>query len=121
MLNHQRGFAMTSGGRFGVALHGRNDNPVATPTSPRGTQQEATFTGGFLQVDFHWTDWAIVTLRGETIARGSGYTPLPDETSTSFYPGLQLFFRERFKVSFEYALRGDRRLDAAGLQAEVAF
>lgn len=105
---------------YGVALYGRHDNPVATPASPQGTQQEATFTGGFLQMDFHWTDWAIVTMRAETIAR-SGYPSLPDETSNSFYPGVQLFFRERFKLSFEYAARGDRRLDAAGLQAEIAF
>ena len=106
---------------YGVALHGRNDDPVATPTSPRGTMQEATFVGGFLQADFHWTDWAIVSLRGETIAHGSGYTPQPNATTHSLYPGLQLFFRERFKLSFEYAFLGGRRLDRAGLQAEVAF
>ena len=106
---------------YGVVLYGRNDNPVATATRPRGTMQEATFTGGFLQADFHWRDWAIATLRGETIARGRGYPSLPDETSHSVYPGLQLFFRERFKLSLEYALRGERRRDGAILQAQVAF
>ena len=106
---------------YGVFLYGRNDNPVGTPARPRGTQQESAFTGGFLQADFHWTDRAVVTLRGETIARGSGYAGLREETTNSLYPGLQLFVRERFKLSVEYALRGSRRLDAASIQAEIAF
>lgn len=106
---------------YGVGIYGRNDNPLATPAQPRGTRREATFTGGFLQADYHWTDWAVVTLRGEAIQRRGPRTPRPDEPGTSVYPGLQLFFRERFKLSFEYAFHGDGRRDAGGLQAEIAF
>jgi hypothetical protein len=106
---------------YGLVMYGRNDNPVATPTQPRGTFEEATFTGGFLQADFHWTDQIIATLRGEVIDHGSWPARPRGETTSAIYPGLQLFVRERFKLSFEYAFRGDRRLDGGILQAEVAF
>jgi hypothetical protein len=107
---------------YGVALYGRNDNPIATPARPRGTMQEASFTGGFLQADYHWGDRLVLTLRGEAIHRPPrGFVLGPRRTFASVYPGAQLFLRERFKLSFEYGLHDKSRLDFGALQAEVAF
>jgi hypothetical protein len=107
---------------YGVALYGRNDNPIATPARPRGTGQEARFTGGFLQADYHWGDRLVLTLRGEAIHRPPrGFVLGPRRTFASVSPGAQLFLRERFKLSFEYGMHDNGRFDLGALQAEVAF
>lgn len=107
---------------YGVLLYGRNDNPIATPARPRGTGQEVSFTGGFLQADYHWGDRVVLTVRGEAIHRPPRTVVVgPRRTFASVYPGAQLFLRERFKLSFEYGLHDNGRLDLGAVQAEVAF
>ena len=62
----------------------------------------------------------MLTLRTEAIHRlppGEG----AKETFTSVYPGAQLFLRERFKLSFEYAFHEDPRRNRGAVQAELAF
>ncbi|HVR70509.1 MAG TPA: hypothetical protein VMT87_06655 [Vicinamibacteria bacterium] len=106
---------------YGVFLYGRNNNPLATPSRPRGTSQRATMAGGFLQGDYHWGDRVVLTLRTEAIHRPPPGTVGPRETFTSVYPGAQLFLRERFKLSFEYGLHDQGRRNRGAVQAEVAF
>jgi hypothetical protein len=106
---------------YGVFLYGRHDNPLATPSRPRGTGQEATLAGGFLQGDYHWGDRVVLTLRTETVNRPRPGLGTQRETFTSVYPGAQLFLRERFKLSFEYALNDRGRPNLGAVQAEVAF
>jgi hypothetical protein len=106
---------------YGVLLYGRNDNPIATPSRPRGTGQEATFTGWFVQGDYHWNDRVVLTLRGEAVHRRPPGNVAPRETFSSIYPGAQVFLRERFKVAFEYGLHNQARGSRAAVQAEVAF
>jgi hypothetical protein len=105
---------------YGVFLYGRNDNPVATPARPRGTGQQTSITGGFLQGDYHWGDRVVLTLRTEAVHRPLSGTG-PRETFTSLYPGAQLFLRERLKLSFEYGLHDKGRRNLGAVQAEVAF
>lgn len=106
---------------YGVFVYGSNDNPIATPSRPQGTGQEVTFTGGFLQADYHWGDRVVLTLRTEAIHRPPRGTAGPKETFTSLYPGAQLFLRERFKLSFEYGFHDQDRRNRGALQAEIAF
>jgi hypothetical protein len=106
---------------YGVFLYGRNDNPFATPTRPRGTGEEVSFTGGFVQGDYHWNDRLVLTLRTEAIHRPPRGTVGPKQTFTSVYPGAQLFLRERFKLSFEYGFHDKGRRNLGAIQAEVAF
>jgi hypothetical protein len=106
---------------YGVFLYGRNDNPFATPSQPRGTGREVTLTGGFLQADYHWSDRFVLTARLEAIHRPFPGTSGPKETFTSVYPGAQLFLRERVKLSFEYGFHDHQRGNRGALQAEVAF
>jgi hypothetical protein len=106
---------------YGVFLYGRNDDPFATPARPRGTGQEVSFTGGFLQADYHWGDRVVLTLRTEPIHRPPRGSAGPKETFTSLYPGVQLFLRERFKLSFEYGFHDHDRRNRGAVQAEVAF
>jgi hypothetical protein len=106
---------------YGVLLYGRNDNPIATPSQPRGTRQEFSFTGGFLQADYHCGDRVVLTLRGEAIHRPPRIAVGPRRTFASVYPGAQLFLRERFKLSVEYGFHNQDRRRRGAIQAEVAF
>lgn len=106
---------------YGVVLYGRNDNPIATPSRPRGTGQETSFTGGFVQGDYHWNDRVVLTLRAEAVHRPPRGSVAPRETFSSVYPNAQLFLRERFKLAFEYGLHNQARRNRGALQAEVAF
>jgi hypothetical protein len=106
---------------YTVFLYGRNDNPIATPSRPHGTGQEMTFSGGFLQADYHWGDRVVLTLRTETIRRAPPGSTGPKVTYTSVYPGAQVFLRERFKLSFEYGFHDQQRRNRGAVQAELAF
>lgn len=106
---------------YGVLLYGRNDNPIATASRPRGTREEFTFTGGFLQADYHWGDRVVLTMRGEAIHRPPRIAVGPRRTFASVYPGAQLFLRERFKLSVEYGFHNQGRGSRGAVQAELAF
>jgi hypothetical protein len=114
---------------YGVILYGRNDDPVATAERPRGTGQSESFNGGFLQGDYHWGEWLVVSLRLDAVSRAPALSsrlppaavPPPRQTFTGVFPGLQLFPRERLKLSFEYGWLNRARSDVAALRAEVAF
>lgn len=106
---------------YGVVLYGRNDNSVVDALSPRGTEQALGYGGAFLQGDWHVGEVVVVSLRGDWISRSPGRGAGTRETFSSFFPGVQLFVRERLRLAFEYGFRSGDRPNVGALQVDVAF
>jgi hypothetical protein len=106
---------------YGVGMYGRNDNPVATPASPDGTDESSSFSGGFLQADWHTRDTLVLTARVNLVQRPVGLSGSDKESFVSFYPGIQLFVRERLKLSFEYGFQNRDRPGLGLVQVELVL
>jgi hypothetical protein len=106
---------------YGVAMYGRNDNSIATVAEPAGTQESLSFSGGFLQGDYHLRDDLALTLRLNVVSQPAVATDTENETFTSVFPGIQFWGWEHLKLSFEYGFRSQDRGNVGAIQAEVAF
>jgi hypothetical protein len=106
---------------YGVFMYGRNDNPVATPEQPTGTEESQSFTGGFVQADYHARDSLALTLRLNMIRQPDGIDSDDDATFSSLFPGVQFWPFPHLKLSFEYGFRNQERDSFGAFQAEVAF
>ena len=105
---------------YGVGMYGRNSNSIATPARPQGTDQELHFGGGFAQADYHLRDAVALTARLNVVSPPT--SPRGDnETFTSFYPGLRVYLRDRFRVAFEYGFNNRNRSGIGAVQADLAF
>jgi hypothetical protein len=105
---------------YGVAMYGRNSNAIATPQEPAGTGESQSFSGGFVQGDFHARDDVTLTARVNVVNRPPGAAG-DNETFTSFVPGLRWFIRDRFRLAFEYAFSNKGRPGVGAVQADLAF
>jgi len=104
---------------YGVYMHGRNSNSLASAARPTGTQQPLSFDAGFLQADYHVRPEVALTLRLNILNQ-----PGPDlrsQTLSSLFPGIQVWIFERLKLSFEYGFLNQKRNSFGAVQAEVAF
>jgi hypothetical protein len=106
---------------YGVLMYGQNDNPVATPSQPNGTEESVDWTGGFVQGDYNVLDALQLTLRLNAVNRPPFAASGSNETFTSLWPGIRFFIRERFKIGFEYGFHNQDQADIGAVQAEVAF
>jgi hypothetical protein len=106
---------------YGVLLYGRNDNAIATPAEPTGTGEATSFTGGFAQADFHVADPVVLTLRFNAASQPPDALSTTNETFTGLFPGIQLFFFQRAKLSFEYGFLNKGRDGFGAIQLEAAF
>lgn len=106
---------------YGVYVYGRNDNSVATLARPRGTDERLTFSGGFVQADYHVREEVALTLRLNVVSRPPGTTSLANETFSSLYPGIQLWPFPHLKLSFEYGFQNQRRPSLGAFQIEVTI
>ena len=99
-------------------MYGRNDNSILDSRVSGGIGQALSFSGGFAQADYHLRDEVVLTLRGNVVSRPPGASPLAHQTFASLFPGLQVFVRERLKLSFEYGTT--RNVTRQAIQALVA-
>ncbi len=106
---------------YGVFMYGRNDNPIATSAAPSGTRQELSFSGGFVQADYHPRDQVALTLRFNAVSAPPFGTAGAKQTLSSIVPGIQIFIYEHGKLSFEYAFPNKDRDSFGSVQAEIAF
>jgi hypothetical protein len=106
---------------YGVLLYGRNDNAIATPAEPTGTGEATSFTGGFAQADFHVSDPVVLTLRFNAASQPPDALSTTNETFTGLFPGVQLYFFQRAKLSFEYGFLNKGRDGFGAIQLEAAF
>jgi hypothetical protein len=88
---------------YGLYLYGSTDSSGDT----------ASFNGGFLQADYHASDWIAVTLRGNLLNQS--------DTVTSVLPGVQVWILRRLKLSAEYGFQSGGSPSFGAVQAEVAF
>jgi hypothetical protein len=107
---------------YGVFMYGRNDNPVALPSQPDGTNESFDWTGGFAQGDFNVADSLQLTLRVNAVSRPTSFIDASSkETFTSIWPGIRFFILERIKLAFEYGFHNQDQVNLGAVQAEVAF
>jgi len=80
----------------------------------------ASFNGGFLQADYHATDWIALTVRGNLLSPPAG--PGGDrDTVTSVFPGVQVWIFRRLKLSAEYGFQSGDARDGGAVQLDLAF
>jgi hypothetical protein len=103
---------------YGVYLYGRNDSYTSASNVP-GTVV-TTFNGGFVQGDYHASDWIAVTLRGNLFNPPPG--PGGDrDTATSLFPGVQVWIFRRLKLSAEYGFQSGDARNGGAVQLDLAF
>lgn len=106
---------------YGVWMYGRNDNPIADVLHQSGTGQVSSFSGGFVQADWHPTEELVLTLRGSLVSQPPPGTADAKRTYTSLFPGVQFLIFEHGKLSFEYGFFDNGRSDFGAVQAELTF
>jgi hypothetical protein len=104
---------------YGAGMYGRNSNAIATAARPEGLGVEQTFSGGFAQADYHLREWLALTGRVNVVNRPTSDTG--DDTFTSFYPGVRVYVRDRFRLAFEYGFNNRGRNGIGAVQADIAF
>jgi len=98
---------------YGVYLFGSAESTVKQPVELPGTS--ASFDGGFLQADYHASDWIALTVRGNLL------NPPGADTVTSVFPGVQVWIFRRLKLSAEYGFQSGDSPDGGAIQLDVAF
>jgi len=103
---------------YGLYLSGTSES---TPQRPlRLPSTRASFNGGFLQGDYHASDWIALTLRGNVLnppRRPDGSR----NTVTSLYPGVQVWPFPHLKLSAEYGFESGDARNGGAVQVDVAF
>jgi len=103
---------------YGVYLYGRNDTYASDPLLDPGVVE--TFDGGFLQADYHFSDWLAATLRGNLLSPPRvGDADI--DTVTSVYPGVQVWILRRLKLSAQYGFNSGDSPNGGAVQLDVAF
>lgn len=103
---------------YGLYLYGRNDTYAEDPLVDPGVVE--TFNGGFLQADYHFSDWLAVTLRGNLlIPPHAGGVDV--DTDTSVYPGVQVWILRRLKLSAQYGFQSGDSPNGGAVQLDLAF
>ena len=103
---------------YGVYLYGRNDTYARDPLLDPGVVE--TLNGGFLQADYHFSDWLAATLRGNLI-HPPHVGDVEVDTATSVYPGVQVWIFRRLKLSAQYGFNSGDSPDGGAVQLDVAF
>jgi hypothetical protein len=103
---------------YGLYLYGRNDTYAEDPQVDAGFVE--TFDGGFLQADYHFSDWLAVTLRGNFLnpPHAGG---VDVDADTSVYPGMQVWILRRLKLSAQYGFQSGDSPDGGAVQIDFAF
>ena len=121
---------------FGQYLYGRDQNllpvfPAGINPNPTGfaTGSPAHFSGGFLEADYLVLPWMMTIMRWDRVSstadlfNGIGSTPDSDagsfvsplhSTRNRFTPGIQFLIHANIKASFEYQVRPQQIVYAAG-------
>jgi hypothetical protein len=103
---------------YGVYLFGTGESTIKRPVEVPGAS--ASFNGGFLQGDYHASDWIALTLRGNVLnpPRASDGSR---QTVTSVFPGVQVWIFRRLKLSAQYGFQSGDAPDGGAVQVDLAF
>jgi hypothetical protein len=105
----------------GTFLYGRNGNSYADAQSPAGTEQAASFTGGFGQLDYALRDEIAISSRFDWVHGPAPGTIGPSRTYFSFSPGLKLWLHPRIRLGFELSFRNEERPTRGAIQVDLAL
>jgi hypothetical protein len=103
---------------YGLYLSGTSESTPERPLKLPSTR--ASFNGGFLQADYHASDWIALTLRGNLLSPPRA----PDgsrDTVTSVFPGVQVWIFRHLKLSAEYGFQSGDAPNGGAVQVDVAF
>jgi hypothetical protein len=103
---------------YGLYLFGTTESTPEQPLKLPGTS--ASFNGGFLQGDYHASDWIALTLRGNLLTPPRS----PDgsrDTVTSVFPGVQVWIFRRLKLSAQYGFQSGDARNGGAVQLDLAF
>ena len=103
---------------YGVSLFGGSQSTPKRPVEQAGTV--TNFNGGFLQGDYHASDWIALTLRGNLLKTPRGADGRRD-TVTSLFPGVQVWILRHIKLSAEYGFQSGDTPSGGAVQLDVAF
>jgi hypothetical protein len=103
---------------YGVFLYGRNDNSFADSRRPNGTNEAQSFSGGFLQADYHLRDEVAPTLRLNLVRQPTNPAGGSELTSVGIVPGVQIWFKRQIKISFEVGFFNKGRPTLGAFQVE---
>jgi hypothetical protein len=99
---------------YGVAMYARDSNSM-------GDNVSRSFSGGFLQADYHVHDLVVLNLRLDVVNRPASVAAVSRDTFATLSPGFQFIIVEHGKLSFEYAFENKGRPGHGAAQIEVAF
>lgn len=106
---------------YGTFLYGRNGNSFADAQNPGGTDEAASFTGGFAQLDYSIRDPIVLSSRLDWVHGPEPGTISPSESFLSFSPGLKLWLHPRIRLAFELSFRNRDRGTRGAIQVDLAL
>jgi hypothetical protein len=106
---------------YGTFLYGRNSNSFADAQNPAGTEQTASFAGGFAQVDYSLRDEVAISGRFDWVHGPAPGTVAPSKTFFGFSPGLKLWLHPRIRLAFELSFRNQDRPTRGAIQVDLAL
>ena len=106
---------------YGTFLYGRNSNSFADAQNPGGTDEAASYTGGFAQLDYSIRDPILLSGRLDWVAGPEPGTLSPSRTFVSFSPGLKLWLHPRIRIAFELTFRNRERPTRGVIQVDLAL
>ena len=106
---------------YGTFLYGRNANSFADAANPGGTEEAASFTGGFGQLDLYLRDQVLLSGRFDWVHGPPPGTVGPSRTSVSFSPGLKLWLHPRIRLAFELSFRNQDQPTRGAIQVDLAL
>jgi hypothetical protein len=107
---------------YGVGMYGRNDNSQGSLAQPMGTGEALSFSGGFLQADYHLRDFLALTVRGNLVSQPAGTTARRNDTFASVVPGIQIFtLGQHVKLSAEWSFPNRHQAQVGIVQLDLVL
>jgi len=106
---------------YGTFLYGRNGNSYADAQHPGGTEEAASFTGGFGQLDFYVRDNIVLSGRVDWVHGPPPGTVGPSRTLVGFAPGLKVWLHPRIRLGFELSFRNEQQPTRGAIQIDLTL
>ena len=106
---------------YGTFLYGRSSNPFADPAHPEGTGEAASFTGGFVQLDYAVRDELVLSGRLDLVHAPPSGSKGPSVSFVDFSPGLKLWLHPRVRLAVELGFRNRDRPTRGAFHVELVL
>ncbi len=106
---------------YGTFLYGRDGNSFADGDHPGGTEEIASFTGGFGQIDYYPRNHLVLSGRFDWVHGPPPDTVGPSRTVVGFSPGVKLWLHPRIRLAFELTFRNQELPTRGAIQVDLAL